>query len=177
MHCANRAMSFILGSTRRSTRILMDLLAGRAGKFSMRLLKISYDKIKPNRPMHLTPMPSALLARRLRSRLWCQKQVGAGDRGRSRKKEYSREVSRQSGRRRDGGVEQGTPPETQNEGFRDDRPESSGENLEMNLSEQRKMSGIRPHQKVLWTTDRATSGIDDRPFATANCQFAERRHP
>jgi len=32
--------------------------------------------------MHLTPMPSALLARRLRSRLWCQKQVGAGDRGR-----------------------------------------------------------------------------------------------
>jgi len=33
--------------------------------------------------MHLTPMPSALLARRLRSRLWCQKQVGAGDRGRS----------------------------------------------------------------------------------------------
>jgi len=36
-----------------------------------------------NRPMHLTPMPSALLARRLRSRLWCQKQVGASDRGRS----------------------------------------------------------------------------------------------
>jgi hypothetical protein len=34
--------------------------------------------------MHLTPMPSALLARRLRSRLWCQKQVGASDRGRSR---------------------------------------------------------------------------------------------
>jgi hypothetical protein len=28
--------------------------------------------------MHLTPMPSALLARRLRSSLWCQKQVGAG---------------------------------------------------------------------------------------------------
>jgi len=38
------------------------------------------------------------------------------------------------------------PPET-DERFRDDRPESSGENLEMNLSEQRKMSGIRPHQK------------------------------
>ena len=36
--------------------------------------------------MHLTPMPSALLARRLRSRLWCQKQVGASDRGRSAKK-------------------------------------------------------------------------------------------
>ena len=36
--------------------------------------------------MHLTPMPSALLARRLRSRLWCQKQVGAGDRVRSAKK-------------------------------------------------------------------------------------------
>ena len=35
-----------------------------------------------NEPMHLTPMPSALLARRLRSRLGCQKQVGAGDRGR-----------------------------------------------------------------------------------------------
>jgi len=30
-------------------------------------------------------MPSALLARRLRSRLWCQKQVGAGHRGRSQK--------------------------------------------------------------------------------------------
>ena len=28
-------------------------------------------------------MPPALLARRLRSRLWCQKQVGASDRGRS----------------------------------------------------------------------------------------------
>jgi len=40
------------------------------------------DKIKPNEPMHLTPMPSALLARRLRSSLWCQKQVGASDRGR-----------------------------------------------------------------------------------------------
>jgi len=39
-----------------------------------------------NGPMDLTPMPSALLARRLRSRLWCQKQVGAGHRGRSAKK-------------------------------------------------------------------------------------------
>jgi len=38
-----------------------------------------------NRPMHLTTMPSALLARRLRSSLWCQKQVVASDRGRSRK--------------------------------------------------------------------------------------------
>jgi len=37
----------------------------------------------------------------------------------------------------------------QNEGFRDDRPKSSGENFEMERSEQRKMSGIRPHQKVL----------------------------
>lgn len=35
--------------------------------------------------MHLTPMPSALLARRLRSGLCCQKQVGAGDRGRRSK--------------------------------------------------------------------------------------------
>jgi len=39
----------------------------------------------PNEPMDLTPMPSALLARRLRSSLWCQKQVGAGHRGRSQK--------------------------------------------------------------------------------------------
>ena len=31
-------------------------------------------------------MPAALLARRLRSSLWCQKQVVAGDRGRSEKK-------------------------------------------------------------------------------------------
>jgi len=38
--------------------------------------------------MHLTPMPSALLARRLRSRLWCQKQVGASDRGCSMKKAH-----------------------------------------------------------------------------------------
>ena len=33
--------------------------------------------------MQLIPMPSALLARRLRSSLWCQKQVGIPDRGRS----------------------------------------------------------------------------------------------
>jgi len=33
--------------------------------------------------MDLTAMPSALLARRLRGRLWCQKQVVIGDRGRS----------------------------------------------------------------------------------------------
>ena len=36
----------------------------------------------PNRAVHLTTMPSALLARRLRSSLWCQKQVVAGDSGR-----------------------------------------------------------------------------------------------
>lgn len=38
----------------------------------------------PNRPkpMHVTAMPSAPLARRLRSSLWCQKQVVAGDSGR-----------------------------------------------------------------------------------------------
>ena len=35
--------------------------------------------------MDLTTMPSALLARRLRSSLWCQKQVVAGHRGRSRR--------------------------------------------------------------------------------------------
>ena len=35
--------------------------------------------------MDLTTMPSALLAFRLRRRLGCQKQVGAGDRGRSAK--------------------------------------------------------------------------------------------
>jgi hypothetical protein len=39
-----------------------------------------------NRPMDLTTMPSALLARRLRSSLWCQKRVVAGHRGRSAKK-------------------------------------------------------------------------------------------
>jgi len=39
-----------------------------------------------NEPMDLTPMPAALLSRRLRSRLWCQKQVGAGHRGRSETK-------------------------------------------------------------------------------------------
>jgi len=38
---------------------------------------------RPNEPMDLTTMRSALLARRLRSRLWRQKQVVAGDRGRS----------------------------------------------------------------------------------------------
>ena len=36
-----------------------------------------------NGAIDLTTMPSALLARRLRSRLWCQKQVVAGHRGRS----------------------------------------------------------------------------------------------
>ena len=38
-----------------------------------------------NGPMQLVTMPSALLAFRLRSRLGCQKQVGASDRGRSEK--------------------------------------------------------------------------------------------
>ena len=37
---------------------------------------------KPNNPLHSTTMPSALLARRLRSSLWCQKRVVASDRGR-----------------------------------------------------------------------------------------------
>jgi len=40
----------------------------------------------PNRPVQLIPMPSALLAFRLRSRLGCQKQVGIPDRGRSPEK-------------------------------------------------------------------------------------------
>ena len=35
--------------------------------------------------MELIPVPSALLARRLRSRLWCQKQAGIPHRGRSAK--------------------------------------------------------------------------------------------
>ena len=35
-----------------------------------------------NGPMELIPVPAALLARRLRSKLGCQKQVGAGNRGR-----------------------------------------------------------------------------------------------
>jgi len=39
-------------------------------------------EIRPNGVIDLTTMPSALLARRLRSRLWCQKQVVAGHRGR-----------------------------------------------------------------------------------------------
>jgi len=38
-----------------------------------------------NRPMDLTPMPSALLVFRLRSRLWCQKQAAIPDRGHSAK--------------------------------------------------------------------------------------------
>jgi len=38
-----------------------------------------------NEPIDLTTMPLALLARRLRSSLWCQKQVVAGHRGRSLK--------------------------------------------------------------------------------------------
>ena len=41
---------------------------------------------RPNGPMHLTPMPSALFARRLRSSLWRQKQVVIRHRGRSAKK-------------------------------------------------------------------------------------------
>ena len=31
---------------------------------------------KANEPMELIPVPAALLARRLRSRLWCQKRAG-----------------------------------------------------------------------------------------------------
>ncbi len=49
----------------------------------------AYKQLKKkmaNGPMHLTTMPAALLARRLRSRLWCQKQVVAGDWGRWAKK-------------------------------------------------------------------------------------------
>jgi len=42
------------------------------------LIKIT----RPNDPMDLTTMPAALLARRLRSSLWCQKQVAAGHRER-----------------------------------------------------------------------------------------------
>jgi hypothetical protein len=38
-----------------------------------------------NGPMLLIPMPAALLARRLRSILWRQKQVGIPERGRSPK--------------------------------------------------------------------------------------------
>jgi len=39
-------------------------------------------KNRPNGPIDLIPMPSALLACRLRSSLGCQKQVGIGHRGR-----------------------------------------------------------------------------------------------
>jgi len=49
----------------------------------MLCMRACRNKNKPNRAMQLIPMPSALLARRLRSRLWCQKQVGIPDRGRS----------------------------------------------------------------------------------------------
>ena len=44
--------------------------------------------------MDLTAMPSALLARRLRSRLGCQKQVGAGHRGRSAERNIAVLLSR-----------------------------------------------------------------------------------
>jgi len=43
------------------------------------------QKNRPNEPMDRITMPSALLARRLRSSLWCQKQVVLADRGRSQK--------------------------------------------------------------------------------------------
>jgi len=42
--------------------------------------------IRPNGPMHLTTMPSALLSQILRTQDLRQKQVVAGDRGRSEKK-------------------------------------------------------------------------------------------
>ena len=47
-----------------------------------RLSMLQLNGNNANEPIDLTPMPSALLARRLRSSLWCQKQVGAGHRGR-----------------------------------------------------------------------------------------------
>ena len=52
----------------------------------LRLRPRIMEQIKyANEPMDLTTMPAALLARRLRSSLWCQKQVVAGHRGRSGK--------------------------------------------------------------------------------------------
>ena len=43
---------------------------------------------RPNGPMHLTPMPAALLSQILRRQDLRQKQVGAGDRGRWATEEY-----------------------------------------------------------------------------------------
>jgi len=56
------------------------------------IVKLQIDAIRKkneknaNEPMHLIPMPSALLTFRLRGSLGCQKRVGIGDRGRSRRK-------------------------------------------------------------------------------------------
>jgi len=52
----------------------------------LRLRPRIMEQIKnANEPMELIPVPSALLARRLRSRLGCQKQAGIAHRGRSAK--------------------------------------------------------------------------------------------
>jgi len=89
--------------------------------------------------MDLIPMPSALLSCLLlfplRGQESRQKQVGIGHRGRSLKNGLSRRsqpTKRASVRWRSG---TGWGRLKQNEGLRDDRAESSDENLEMNLSE------------------------------------------
>jgi hypothetical protein len=52
-------------------------------------MKQLFDKYKKaNGAVELIPVPSGLLARRLQSRLWCQKQAGIPHRGRSLK-EYA----------------------------------------------------------------------------------------
>ena len=57
----------------------------------------------------------------------------------------------------------------QHDEFRDDRPESSDENREMNLSEHWMTTGIRPSTELgLLPTDKATSGREDRLFATSS---------
>ena len=72
---------------------------------------------------------------------------------------------------RDSGVDaqrlRGRP--IQHDEFRDDRSRSSDENREMNLSEHWMVRGIRPFTELgLLPTDRATSGREDRPFATSS---------
>jgi hypothetical protein len=48
---------------------------------SMISMKVEGNKIMRNEPMELIPVPAALLARRLRRRLCCQKQAGMPHRG------------------------------------------------------------------------------------------------
>ena len=74
-------MGFILRSDKKMEAVLHLLMIADANL----LMSIEVQDKKPNGPMQLIPVPSGLLARRLLSRLWCQKQAGIPDRGRSLK--------------------------------------------------------------------------------------------